>query len=165
MQQIYRRTPIPKCDFNKVALNTPEGLLMYVGRADLFFFFVFRSKFLVFLQKFSYGFCPVHFECDAILAVDHSFVYSYPKMFLLYSSLILTAWTWFPSVVLDSYLGGFFCLLHFICSQLQHWNSVISFPELFNLVILVIFVIQRNTILCLYLRLQTLISLSAQLFF
>ena len=49
MQQIYRRILIPKCDFNKVALNTPEGLLLYADRANLFFFYVFKSKVLVLL--------------------------------------------------------------------------------------------------------------------
>ena len=27
MQQIYRRTPMPKCDFNKVVLKSPRGAL------------------------------------------------------------------------------------------------------------------------------------------
>ena len=28
MQQIYRRTPMPKCDFNKVALQLGMGVLL-----------------------------------------------------------------------------------------------------------------------------------------
>ena len=36
MQQIYRRSPVPKCDFNKVALQRKAALLKsHFGMGDL----------------------------------------------------------------------------------------------------------------------------------
>ena len=65
-----------------------------------------NQGFWFFVEILSFGYSLVNFECDAHLAVDHSLLYSYPKMFLFFS-LILNAWgTWFR-IFLDSYLGFF----------------------------------------------------------
>ena len=52
-------------------------------------FFVFSNRFLVFWRILSFGFCLSNSECNAYLPVDHSLVYSHPKIFLLFFSLIL----------------------------------------------------------------------------
>ena len=75
-------------------------------QVGLICFYIFKSNVLVFCRQ-TFGFCIVNSECDAHLAVDNSLVYSYPKMFLLFFSLILTAWAWFKTIFLDSYLGFF----------------------------------------------------------
>ena len=45
MQQIYRRTPIPKCDFNKVAVQLIEITLRY-GCSHVTFLHIFKHLFL-----------------------------------------------------------------------------------------------------------------------
>ena len=52
-------------------------------------FCIFRSSVPVFVEILSFGFCLVIPEFGAYIAVDHSLVHSYPKIFLLYLSLIL----------------------------------------------------------------------------
>ena len=47
------------------------------------------EKFLVEMRPVAFPL--VNFECDAYLAVNHSLFYSYPKMFLPFFSLIVTA--------------------------------------------------------------------------
>ena len=44
MQQIYRRTSMPKCDFNKIALNFIEIALRH-GRSPVNFLHIFRTPF------------------------------------------------------------------------------------------------------------------------
>ena len=56
-------------------------------RVDLFLYFQVKS-FSFFVEILCFGFCLVSSDCDAYLAVDHSLVYSYAKMFLLFFSLI-----------------------------------------------------------------------------
>ena len=63
------------------------------------------EKFLVEMRPVAFPL--VNFECDAYLAVNHSLFYSYPKMFLPFFSLIVTAWVWFTTIFLGSYLGFF----------------------------------------------------------
>ena len=70
----------------------------------LIYFCIFKRSVLFFVEILTFGFCLVTFECDAYLPVDHSLVYSYHKMFLLFFSLIFTAWAWFRIIFLDLYL-------------------------------------------------------------
>ena len=58
----------------------------------LFYFciFVFKSSVLVFCGNSVFWFVSDLSECGAYLAVDHSLDHSCPKMFLLFSSLILS---------------------------------------------------------------------------
>ena len=51
-------------------------------------FCIFKSKVLVFCRILYFGFCLSNSVCDTYLAVDHSSVYSYPKMFILFFSLL-----------------------------------------------------------------------------
>ena len=44
MQQIYRRTPMPKCDFNKVALNVIE-IAFRNGCSPVNLLHIFRTSF------------------------------------------------------------------------------------------------------------------------
>ena len=44
MQQIYRRTPKPKCDFNKVACNFVEIILLH-GCSPVNLLHIFRTRF------------------------------------------------------------------------------------------------------------------------
>ena len=77
----------------------------------LIYFCIFKRSVLFFVEILTFGFCLVTFECDAYLPVDHSLVYSYHKMFLLFFSLIFTAWAWFRIIFLDLYLVFLFLLL------------------------------------------------------
>ena len=54
---------------------------------DLFLYF--QIKALVFVEVLSYSFLLDNSECDASLVVHHSLVYSHPKMFLQFFSLIV----------------------------------------------------------------------------
>ena len=75
-------------------------------QVELICFSYFLSKISsFFVEILSFSFPQTNFECDAYLVVDHSLVYSYPKMFLLFLYLILTACAWFRPIILDSYLG------------------------------------------------------------
>ena len=62
----------------------PAILLVGTRRAD---FCIFKSSVLV--EVLSFGFYLVNSECVVYLAVAHSLVYSYPKMCVLFFSLIL----------------------------------------------------------------------------
>ena len=100
-----------------------------------FFFFLLQTKRSSFLQILSFIFFLVTSECNVYLPVDPSLVYSYPKMLLLFFSLILA---WFKTIFLDSYLSVFcssikfeFChLLLLACkscfSNLMHFNFKIN---------------------------------------
>ena len=76
-------------------------------------FCIFKSSFLVCLNSV-FGFYLVNSGCGSYLAVDHSLVYtSYPKTFLLFFSIILSAIieiSSFKTIFLDSFLGFFFVL-------------------------------------------------------
>ena len=90
---ILYSSQIPYVQFPSRLLADKMGPFMYpkyYARADLFLYFHFKGS-SFFVESLSFGFCLVNFERDACLAVDHSLVYSYPKMFLLFSCLILTA--------------------------------------------------------------------------
>ena len=67
--------------------------LAFILVLELFFFFFlnFQIKCSSYFVEIVFPFYfPVNSECGAYLAVDHSLVYSYPKTFLLYLSLILS---------------------------------------------------------------------------
>ena len=77
----------------------------------LIYFCIFKWSVLLFVEILTFGFCLVTFECDAYLPVDHSLVYSYHKMYLLFFSLIFTAWAWFRTIFFIYILLFFFLLL------------------------------------------------------
>ena len=62
------------------------------SRLELICFYIFKSNILVFFVEIcSFAFYLVNSKCEAYLAVDQSLVYgSYPKVFLLFFSLILS---------------------------------------------------------------------------
>ena len=57
------------------------------GRADLFLYFQIKCPSFL-LKLCLLNFCPVNSDCAVYLPVDHSLRYSYPKMSLLFFSLI-----------------------------------------------------------------------------
>ena len=65
-----------------------------------------------------------------------SLVYSYPKTFLLFFYLILTALTWYRTIFLDLCLG-FVLFVASGFSQQQNWGSLINFPKLVNCFLIV----------------------------
>ena len=73
-------------------------------RQEGWFFFVSNQVFQFFSKILSFSFFLVTSECDLYLPVDPSLVYTYPKMLLLFFSLILAC---FKTIFLDSYLGVF----------------------------------------------------------
>ena len=68
-------------------------------RQEGWFFFVSNQVFWFFAKTLSFSFFLVTSECDVYLPVDHSLVYSYPKMLLLFFRVILV---WFKTISLDS---------------------------------------------------------------
>ena len=60
--------------------------------------------FQFFVEMLSVGFCLVNSECDACMPVDHSSVYSHPKMCVFFSRLILLSRAWFKTKFLRFYL-------------------------------------------------------------
>ena len=85
-------------------------------------FFVSNQVFQFFAKILSFSFFLVTSECDVYLPVDPSLVYSYPKMLLLFFSLILA---WFKTIFLDSYLGVF-------CSWVQLASVEFKFCHLLS---------------------------------
>ena len=84
--------------------------------------------------------------------------YSYPKMLLLFFSLILTAWTWFKIIFLDSSFS--FCLLLPDLDSCKIGILSSTFPSLQILFFHFWFTMnvsqyQRDTIICLYAWLRT----------
>ena len=71
--------------YSLILSNTlPNFLLVFWLETHAFMFPISFGKIL------SFGFLHVNCERDAYLAVDYSLVYSYPKMFLIFFSLILS---------------------------------------------------------------------------
>ena len=116
----------------------------------------FHLYFLFSVIKFVFWFSLVNFKRDTYLAVDHSLVYSYPKIFLL------NVWLLGPGLQpsFSIHISVYFFALKY--SYLLNGNPVINYPQLVNLVFR--FLIHnecalRYNIICLYQWLQTLISL------
>ena len=67
-------------------------ILLFVSTRQvvLICFCIFRSSVKFSVEILSFSFCLVNFECDGYLPADHSSVYSHPKLFLLFFSLIMT---------------------------------------------------------------------------
>ena len=81
------RTPFPRNNSGWLLRILVSCFLLVLGFID---FCILSQKFLFFLEKLSFGFCLVNYDYGAHLAVDHSSVYSYRKMFLLFFSLTLS---------------------------------------------------------------------------
>ena len=77
-----------------------------------------------------FGFYLANSECGACLAVDYSLVYSYPKLCLLFFSLILLE----PDSKPSFSNHPSFVLLFAPGPAWRNRNSVINFPQLVNLV-------------------------------
>ena len=65
-------------------------LLASIRQLGLICFCIFKSSVLLFAEILSFSFFLVNSECDVYLPVDNSLVYSYPKIFLVFSSLIFS---------------------------------------------------------------------------
>ena len=63
------------------------------------------------MESLAFGFYLVNFDRGAYLAVDHSLVYSYPKMSLLFISLNLTLLEPGLQQYISIYISVSFCLL------------------------------------------------------
>ena len=80
------------------------------------------------VEILSFSFCLVNSECGTYLVVDHSLVYSYPKMFLLNFSVMLTLK---PSFAI--YISVSFSF--FLPPDVASCRIGIKFPQLVNLVL------------------------------
>ena len=66
MQQIYKRTPMPKWNFTKAALQFYEDLMrpwdldLHNGRVILFFYSERMKDFVELRQLFNIAFAPLH---------------------------------------------------------------------------------------------------------
>ena len=105
-------------------------------RAILFLYFQIKFSSSS-VETLPFGFCLFNSECDASLANHHSLIGSYPKMFLLFLSLILSLIPglkqFFSIHISFSFL---FCFLLLDLTSCIFSNSVINFPQLVNLVFL-----------------------------
>ena len=73
------------------------------------FVFVFSNQvFWSFVEILSFGFYLVNYVFVSYLAFDHSLVYSYPKMFLLFLQCNLECKSSFKTIFFGSYVGFVF---------------------------------------------------------
>ena len=104
-----------------IHVSSLASYLLVLGRqVGLIWFCIFKSSVLEIL---SFSFCLVNSDCDVHLPVDHSLVYSYPKLFLLFFQSN-QSWAWLKTIFLDSYLGIFCSWIYLVVEfEFGHWLS------------------------------------------